>query len=296
MTNKFYHKHLKLSIGYTITMNSFIFVRHGRSQANQDGQIATNDSPLTKEGEAQSRKVGRTLKKFDIKVIVTSPYPRARQTAEIIAKQLKLDGVEVIDDLRERGFGELEGGPKDHPSQWYYTIDGELDVEPRGVLIARCEAALAKIKKLSEQGKVLVVGHAVSGYYLRQVAGGTRFFDDFDTQKELPNVGYAEVAIAERIPMKPASRQAVIAILAVVVGATCLVTGMWLMLQRPGAAPERQVKQQSIPLAPEDYQGNPRLQGAIEQQLQQQQGSGQSGTDASGTLQPVTQGIPQDWQ
>ena len=278
-------------------MSSFIFVRHGKSQANQDGVIGASDSPLTKEGAAQARKLGRELKKQEITAILVSPYLRARETADIIAKQIKFRGeIEVVDDLRERGFGQLVNRPKDHPTAWYYTVDGESDVEPKGVLIARAEAALAKIKKLTQTDKVLVVGHAVSGFYLRQVASGRRFFDDFDEPKDIPNSTSVTVQIADKIPMKKTSKQGWLAYAAIILGLICLVWGIWLMNQRQAPAPERSVKQKTIPLNPEDYNGDPNLQGAVQRQLQQQNSSGQSSNDTSKVLQPVTSGIPKDWQ
>ena len=273
-------------------MSSFIFVRHGKSQANQDKTIAAPDSPLTKEGQAQARKTGRELKGLGITTIVTSPLVRARETAEIIAKELKIKEIDVIEDLRERGFGQLQGQTKEHPSEWYFSIDGESDVEPRGVLIARAEAALAKIKKLSEEGKVLVVGHAVSGFYLRQVASGKRFFDDFAHPKEMINSGHAEVTIVDKIPMKRSSREAVISLLAILTGILCLIGGIWLFNQKQATPEPKPVKQQQIPLAPEDYQGDPNLQGAIEKQLQQQSGADQSNSSASNLLQPGGGNIP----
>lgn len=278
-------------------MSSFIFVRHGKSQANQDKVIGNPNSPLTKEGQAVARKVGRDLKKEGITAIVSSPLLRARETADIIAKQLKFKGeIKVIDDLRERGFGQLIDQPKEHPSAWYFTVDGEADVEPKGVLIARCEAALAQIKKLAETEKVLVVGHAVSGFYLKQVAAGRRFFADFDTPVEMNNGGHAEVTIIDKSPMQGTSREATWSLVAIVAGIICLIAGIWLFNQEQAPAPERKVKQSEIPLSPEDYNGDPNLQGAIQSQLQQQQGSGQSTPDTSKMLQPVTTGIPGDWQ
>jgi broad specificity phosphatase PhoE len=283
-------------------MSSFIFVRHGKSQANQDKIIAAPDSPLTKEGEAQARKVGRELKKNDVTVVVSSPLLRARQTAEIIAKQLKVAEVQVIDDLRERGFGQLQNQAKEHPSEWYFTIDGESDVEPKGVLIARCEAALAKIRKLAETDKVVVVGHAVTGFYLQQVAAGKRFFDDFDPPKEMLNSAQKEVAIIDKIPLKNTSRESLVSLAALVLGALCLAAGIWLFAQRSQAPQPQGAKQQQIQLKPEDYQGDPNLQGAVQKQLEQQQGlqqqgtTGQSSTGTSQVLQPVTTGIPSNLQ
>lgn len=278
-------------------MSSFIFVRHGKSQANNDKVIGNPNSPLTKEGQAQARKVGRDLKKEGITAIIASPLLRARETADIIAKQLKFTGeIQVIDDLRERGFGQLIDRPKEHPSLWYFTVDGESDVEPKGVLIARCEAALAKIKKLAETEKVLVVGHAVSGFYLKQVAAGKRLFDDFDDPVQLNNSGHTVVTIADKIPMQRTSREANWSLLAIIIGVICLIAGIWLFNQEQAATPVKQVKQSEIPLNPEDYNGDPNLQGAVQRQLQQQQETGQSTNDTSKLLQPVTTGVPNDWQ
>jgi broad specificity phosphatase PhoE len=274
-------------------MSSFIFVRHGKSQANHDHIIAAPDSPLTKEGEVKARKLGRELKKQGITLVVASPYVRARQTADIIAKELKIkEDVVILDDLRERGFGQLQDRPKDHPTEWYFTIDGEADVEPRGVLIARCESALAQIKKLAEAHTVVVVGHGTSGFYLRQVAAGKRFFEDFDPPYEMRNATQVRVTIADKIPMKRTSREAAIAFLAILAGVICLAAGIWLFNQRQAAAPGPQVKQTEIPLQPEDYNGDPNLQGAIQKQLQQQSEAEQATGGASEVLQPAPTGVP----
>jgi probable phosphoglycerate mutase len=276
-------------------MTTFIFLRHGKSQANADNMIADNASPLTKEGEAQVRKAAHQLKKrYKITTIVSSPLLRARRTAEIIAKQLhyKKD-IEIIDDLRERGFGQLEGRPKEHDSVWHYNVDGEFDVEPRGIVIARSEAALSKIKKLAEstEGEVLVIGHTVSGYYLQQVAAGKRYFEQFDPPKQLGNATPITVEIlpVKSMPVQVRPRLLIYAA-AIALGIALLVVGLIMIANRQ--TQQTGVKEQNIPLSPEDYNGDPNLQSAIQKQLQQQtEGNAQSDTGASGTLQPAQQGL-----
>ncbi len=268
-------------------MTTFYFVRHGTSQANLDNEVSLPDTPLTKQGESEARRVGRQLKKEGISIIVCSPYPRARRTAEIIAKELKIKDIEVIDDLRERGLGGLEGHKHDRKHSEYYTVEGEADVEPRGVLIARCEAALAKIKKLSEQGTVLAVGHTMAGYHLLQVAAGKRLLSDFDPPRDIPHDTYKKVTIIDA-PMRTGSRQLAVAFLAFIAGILCLIVGIWLLFNQP-TSKQQGVKEQSIPLKPEDYNGDPMLQGAVEKQLQQQNQSSQSQNSASQTLQPAPQ-------
>jgi len=283
-----------MSIVYTMNMTTFIFVRHGKSQANADNLIATDDTPLTKEGESQARRVGRELRGKKINYIVSSPFDRARKTAEIIAKQLKLRrSVEVIDDLRERGFGELEGKPKDHESSWYAIADGESDIEPRGVVIARVEAALGKIKKLAEEGEgqVLVVGHGVAGFYLQQVAAGKRYIEQFADYKQPSNATPTTVVInpvkSQPIAVKP---KLLASFIAIVVGIALLITGIAMLINQQNA-PLTDKKLPDIPLSPQDYNGDPHLQNAIQQQLQEQSGSAQSQNDASHTLQPAPQGL-----
>jgi uncharacterized phosphatase len=280
-----------VNVLYTGAMTSFIFVRHGQSQANLDGVIALEDSPLTKEGAVKARKAARELKKRGITAIVSSPLLRARQTAEVIAKEVKIDPqtIEVIDDLRERGLGSYKGHRREESHLFYFTVDGQNDVEPRGVLIARCEAALNRIKKLSERGTVLVVGHAVSGYFLQQVASGKRLLADFDDPKELANAKSTTISIIE--PQRPSlSKDAAIAIGAIILGLAALITGITLLMNKPKPA-ESQVKQPSIPLRPEDYADDPNLQGAI-QKLQDQSQTPQADGSAANALQP-NQGLTQ---
>lgn len=272
-------------------MTSFIFMRHGKSQANQDSQIAHDDSPLTKEGEAKARQAGRALRSKGITIVLASPFLRARRTAEIVAKQLKIKDIEIIDDLRERGFGQLKGKPKEHPSEWYYTVDGMFDVEPRGVLIARCESALSVIKKRAQEGTVLVVGHATAGFFLKQVASGKRFVSDFDRPRQLGNAAFETFTI-NNAPMRTGTKGSWVALAVTVLGVILLVAGIYLKLQ-PAATPQSVLP--AVPLAPEDYNGDPLLQGAVQKLLQDQDQAQQSGSDASGQLQPATNDVPKEW-
>ncbi|HVI69217.1 MAG TPA: histidine phosphatase family protein [Magnetospirillaceae bacterium] len=274
-------------------MTSFIFVRHGKSQDNQDDVVSTPQTLLTKEGEAQARKTGRDLRNQGITTILTSPFPRAWRTAEIIAKQLKLapETITVVDDLRERGLGQLEGRKHDHKHTWYFTVEGESDVEPRGVLIARCESALNTIKKAAVDDKVLVVGHTICGYYLREVAAGKRLVEQFNEPRETPNAGFQTVTITET-PMATGSKTAGWSFAALLLGAVLLAWGLYLKMQQ---SPAPAIKEQTIPLSPEDYNGDPQLQGAVQKLLQDQDKSEQSGSDASGQLQPAANDIPKEW-
>ncbi len=173
-----------------------MFVRHGQSQGNATGIIADGNSPLTESGIEQARKTASEERSLQITMIVSSPFIRAQQTAEIIAGELGIDiaHIKLIDELRERNQGALENNPKEHDSPWYYLDHPEVKgLETRQALFRRMQTALATIKRLSEGEKLLVVGHAISGFYLLQIAARKASFKDFDEKAELNNADFTIV-------------------------------------------------------------------------------------------------------
>lgn len=177
-----------------------LYVRHGKSMANADGTIGTPETPLAEEGLEQARLTGQDLKSQNVTAIACSPYVRAQQTAEIIAGELglRLENIVVVDELRERGMGELEGKPKQHESAFFAENDTDLGFEAQTNLINRSIVALEKVKKIAEQtaGTTVVVGHAVSGLYLLQVAKGKRAFAEFELTDQMKNAEFVEVQLA----------------------------------------------------------------------------------------------------
>jgi len=68
----------------------FYFVRHGETILNEQHIRQGEDGELSGNGKRQGEKVGVYLKRFSIDRIISSDYPRARETAEIINKNLKV--------------------------------------------------------------------------------------------------------------------------------------------------------------------------------------------------------------
>jgi isoleucyl-tRNA synthetase len=87
--------------------NKYFVMRHGESISNTKNEISAitgaNDS-LTEKGEQQVSDSAKFLKKEKIDVIITSPFLRTKQTAEIIAKEIGFEG-EIIEDSR---IGEMQ--------------------------------------------------------------------------------------------------------------------------------------------------------------------------------------------
>ena len=181
-------------------MTKFFFVRHGQSEANAARLIADDTPKLTELGREQARVTALILKDKNITKILASPLIRAQQTAEIIAGELgiKLEDIETLQELRERGVGECEGKPKDMESEMYITLDTERGFESQADLISRLLVALQKIKTECENadGQVLVVGHVTAGFYLQQLAKGYRKLSEFEEYYHMPNADFIEVEIA----------------------------------------------------------------------------------------------------
>jgi len=172
-------------------MSEFFFMRHGQSQANVDGVLADQFSPLTEKGIDQARMAGQKLLRESITKIVCSPFLRTRQTAETVARELGIDptSIETIGALRERNFGKLINQPKIHPTEWYIHADAPT-VEPAQVVLDRMTHCLHILEKEAEGETLLVIGHAMSGFYLEQAALGKTTLASFDA---LPNLDNAEV-------------------------------------------------------------------------------------------------------
>ncbi|MDI9408264.1 MAG: histidine phosphatase family protein [Candidatus Pacebacteria bacterium] len=71
-------------------------VRHGQSEFNVHFSVTgrdplIRDPELTELGRSQVRAAADSLRGFDLKRIIASPYRRALQTAEILSDQLGLD-------------------------------------------------------------------------------------------------------------------------------------------------------------------------------------------------------------
>jgi ribonuclease H / adenosylcobalamin/alpha-ribazole phosphatase len=90
----------------TVTM----LLRHGQTAMSVERRYAgRSDVPLTDVGLQQADAAAKRLAAGELRVIVTSPLRRARQTAEAVASACP--GVKVITDegFRETDFGAWEG-------------------------------------------------------------------------------------------------------------------------------------------------------------------------------------------
>lgn len=91
-------------------MTDLYLVRHGETDWNRARRIqGLTDIPLNDTGREQARLTGMLLTRRPIARIVASPLLRARETAQIIARELGLPDPELRDAFVERNYGAAEG-------------------------------------------------------------------------------------------------------------------------------------------------------------------------------------------
>lgn len=92
-----------------------ILVRHGRTIDNQEQRLTGwRDADLDPLGLAQARLLANHVAKtYRPDIVFTSPLARARDTARIIGRVLRLEPI-IVESFKEIHFGDIEGLPDHH--------------------------------------------------------------------------------------------------------------------------------------------------------------------------------------
>jgi broad specificity phosphatase PhoE len=201
-------------------------VRHGESAGNVARDAATADGlaridisardvdvPLSELGERQGEALGRWFAALPVtqrpQVMLTSPYLRARTTADLVgaAGGLSADATPTVVDerLREREFGILDrltstGIRELHPEQAELrSAIGKFYHRPPGGeswcdVILRLRSALDTVSLHYPQKRVLIVGHQVVVLCLRYLLEGLdeSALMTIDAKGDVANCGITE--------------------------------------------------------------------------------------------------------
>ena len=139
------------------------FLRHGEADW-PDWKKSDDERPLTDFGKKEMRDVAKFLARLNVRLnlIVTSPLPRASQTAEIAADYLKAKLRK--DELLAPGFGmtELRTVVKRHNAKTLMLVGHEPDftmvisgLTGASLKLSKAGIALVDVDAESEQGKLL---------------------------------------------------------------------------------------------------------------------------------------------
>lgn len=145
--------------------NEYYFMRHAEAHHNvnrvQDSSMDENNG-LTEEGVKQVEEAKKNCKmNFDL--IVSSPFPRTKMTAEVMAGDKK-DEIIYDDHFREIGFGKFDGKSEKEMLEYYgdrflsfkTRFGGE---ESRKDVAARMMKGILNLEEKYEGKKILIVSH-----------------------------------------------------------------------------------------------------------------------------------------
>ncbi len=151
------------------------FVRHGQSADNIAPVFQSPDSPLNEKGKKQAESIAQRVSKLSFDSLIASPFERAKQTAEAIAKatgkqpeyselfveRVKpsyINGKPYTDEKANALWREWE---KSLHTPGMRVEDGENFDD----LVVRTDKALAFLQNKKEQSLVVVT----HGYFLRTI-------------------------------------------------------------------------------------------------------------------------------
>lgn len=162
-------------------MRLFVLARHGQSFFNVDRLVngdPARDRGLTEQGIAEARRLGDEIAALPIDLAAVSPFPRARQTAQLALGERAVPHL-VDDDLGDVRIGELEGRSLDeyratpaHANRKERFPGGESLDEAALRYAAAFERLLARVEQTT-----LVVCHEIPVRYAVNAAGGSDTLD-----------------------------------------------------------------------------------------------------------------------
>lgn len=142
---------------------TILWLRHGETALNAAKVMQPADTPLSPRGLAQADAAAARLKALRPAAILSSDMPRARQTAEAVARAT---GLTVLTDerLRERNFGALRGRPLStlgfDPARLVEAPEGGESLADFHARSAEAWA-LALTHRAALDGPLLVVSHGL---------------------------------------------------------------------------------------------------------------------------------------
>lgn len=155
--------------------NKYFVMRHGQAENNVLRVVSTkekNDHHLSEKGKSQVEKSAESLKKEKIDLIISSPFVRTRETAEIMAHKLGLQKADIIFDerLSEFNAGEFEGRPEDELHEFLHSRDMFTEKCPAGEDFSdtrrRLGEALSHLEEKYRDKNILIITHKICGWLL----------------------------------------------------------------------------------------------------------------------------------
>lgn len=141
-------------------MTTIYLVRHGETDWNRARKIqGSTDIPLNDLGREQAATTGRLLARRQWDGIYASPLSRARETAQIIARETGLGEPELIPAIVERNYGTAEGMTGEDIDRLFPNSADVPGRETREAVAERVITALHTLAAAHPGESVIVVAH-----------------------------------------------------------------------------------------------------------------------------------------
>ncbi len=158
-------------------MKKIYFVRHGESEANVDGIRRGAETKLTNNGKEQARIVALRFKNIPADIVLSSPYDRAYETGQIIAKENNIP-IEKVSLAHERKLPKSVLGRhrKDADIQqlvdeifedWTTGTHRHKEAETFNELVHRADELINTINNRKEEN-IIITSHSFFGKIFTQ--------------------------------------------------------------------------------------------------------------------------------
>lgn len=166
--------------------NSYLIMRHGQAENNIGDVVLDNDQdlPLTDTGRKQIEESLEKTPLPGIDIVISSPYVRARQTAEIVCQKINYPLDKIIYDERigEAKISSSFVGKEKTDFKEYYDngfLDNPLQKEGDGEsfqeLVKRVGDFIYDTDSKYQNKKILIVGHHCATRAMNFVSQGLSF-------------------------------------------------------------------------------------------------------------------------
>lgn len=190
------------------------FVRHGETVLNAQGIRQGPEGPLTEKGRRQAIDTAKKFPKENGRpqVIISSPYERAKETTEIISKELGLKKIEYSDLLKERRnpseiVGRWGGDPEvkriiDQMDKSYHADDLRVSDEENFTDLKKRAKKLLRFIRRRREKRIIMVTH---GIFLKMIVAYITYGDaltasQYNTLSFFNPINNAGLAVCSCVP------------------------------------------------------------------------------------------------
>ncbi|MFH1472870.1 MAG: class I tRNA ligase family protein [bacterium] len=189
--------------------NQYIGMRHGEGEHNVANVCSADPKyphRVTEAGRKKARETAEKLKSKGITKIITSPFVRTKETAEIVAEVLGIDKSEIIEDerLSEYKYGEFNLKPREEYFKWREGHNDFFTAPEGGESLAESKQRFAEffydIENKYQKETILFISHGIAFEVVAHIIAGNDAKTTWEHWKEDP-VWYGEYKEYDFIPL-----------------------------------------------------------------------------------------------